>query len=174
MHRMNLSCFDIRHSEICCSSFPHIAGFPDTVLQRSRKRKADLIEGSLSKRPKDLLPGTFIPKHPEVTLRKSYRGVFESEWWDKWPRRELPAGPTTPINVNKMVSRAEQAGIKDMHSVNLVANNLRFGAPLGAKNAGRLPYEGPNNNSCYSNGHLWCDAMAGYIKKNFVCGPFKR
>lgn len=140
-------------------NFSSFTGFPDTVLSRSRKRKASLIRASASKRPKDLEAGTFSPKNPEVTRRSSYRGSFEEEWWSTWPRRDLPEGPKSPIDAEKLVNRATAAGVKDLHAIKLVAHRLVHGAPLGARQAGRLPYEGPNNKSCYLNGHLWCDAV---------------
>ena len=151
-----------------------LPGFPDPVLVRSRKRKASLIAASRSKRPKDLEPGIFVPKNPEVKRRSSYRGHFEDSWWSVWPKRGLPEGPKSPIDFAKLVKRAEAAGVRDLHTVKHVAHQLEHGAPLGARQAGRLPYEGPNNKSCYDNGHLWCDAVCSYIKCGFMCGPFLR
>ena len=65
-------------------------------------------------------------------------------------------------------------GFPDMQWVNRVADSLENGFRIGARGQGRANAEGKNLKSFYEEGYKAADAVADWITKGLMTGPFDR
>ena len=114
-------------------------------------------------------------KNPEIPVLKSYEGSAEDDFWEKFPKRELPERATTRVNVERFRSPVDDVKCKmsatEVRRANKVLEYLSEGA--GAYQRGELPpLNSANSKTAYENGALLTDTIATWIKKEFVAGPF--
>ena len=131
-------------------------------------------EGASSKRPDDPVPPPFEPKVPSIPRLDNYRGVLPDEYWAHWPRKELDWTPKPWISPTKLRSLALSVGFPDLDRVMKVADQLENGFRIGARGQGRTNAEGRNLQSFYVEGYKASDAIADWIQKGLMTGPFDR
>lgn len=125
-------------------------------------------------RPEEPIPPPFVKNHPEVPSLECYEGEYSDEFWSKWPRVPLPKKANSPIIVNAYERHCKSSGV-DSELLDRVVTNLREGAQLGARGAGRLPAQGKNLKNFYALGEKSLDAMCTWLHSDppFMAGPFR-
>ena len=151
-----------------------VPGIPDWYLKWAKERKTILQAGAASKRPDAPVPVPFVPKCSYIPKLESYRGVLPPEYWATWPRKELDPVPRPWISPTRLRSFAMSIGFPDMQWVNRVADSLENGFRIGARGQGRANAEGKNLKSFYEEGFKAADAVADWITKGLMTGPFDR
>jgi len=114
-------------------------------------------------------------KCPEIPILQSYKITPPAYFWAKFPARPLPNKPNTPVNIEALQS------ILKSHSSSLplaqqllaqkVVNELQHG--VDALQTRHLPAAIiPSSGSVLDHGPVFTDAVANWVKKGFVAGPF--
>ena len=70
-------------------------------------------------------------KNPEIPVLKSYEGSAEDDFWEKFPKRELPERATTRVNVERFRSPVDDVKCKmsatEVRRANKVLEDLSEG-----------------------------------------------
>ena len=114
-------------------------------------------------------------KNAEIPIIDSYEFGANSDFWNKFPKHELPVAASTRVNIGALKDRIEK--VKDdmtgaeVRRANKVLQDLEEGA--GAYQKSELPpLNSFNAKSAVENGALLTDTIATWVKKGFVAGPF--
>ena len=115
-------------------------------------------------------------KNPEIPLLASYKEDLDTEFWEAFPRAELPKEATTRVNVGAMKKHIESCRGKMSQSetrrAERVIRDLEKGADA-CQSVQLPPLCTANAQSAYENGALLTDTIATWVKKGFVAGPFE-
>ena len=114
-------------------------------------------------------------KKMEIPLLASYEKGADGEFWNKFPKKDLPRNASTRVNIDALKERVE--GVKNFMTctkarrADRVLSDLATGAEANQK-CELPPLNSYNAKSAYDNGALLTDVIATWIKKGFVAGPF--
>ena len=116
-------------------------------------------------------------KCPEIPVLKCFDKDPGEGFWSKFPSKELPKGPVTPICIEKFES------IVNQHSKKMTCHQLfRAKRCLESLKKGAQAYQSKslpgvftkNSPSLSENGILMTDTIGVWIKKGIVSGPFRQ
>ena len=115
-------------------------------------------------------------KNTEIKILDDYESEPGQEFWDNFPRRELPTEIFSKVNVKNLQEEIQLAKPKmskmELRRAEKAVKSLTEGAekfldrdlpPLNTRNA----------KSAVENGAVLRDTIATWIKKGFVAGPFE-
>ena len=124
-------------------------------------------------RPQPLVSPPFEPKNPEIQRLEDYSGIFEDEYWNKWPFNPLNLTPDPWIDPHALFMVALESNYTNLVEVCLMCSWLSEGAPLGAQGAARMPAQGENLQGMSLHGFEGLDAICCWVKQRLLMGPFK-
>ena len=114
-------------------------------------------------------------KNPEIPILPRYESFADEDFWNKFPKRELPQNATTRVDfvalrnhVESVKSRMSRTEVKRAEKVLM---DLEVGADSYQK-CPLPPLNSVNSVSATENGILLTDTIASWVKKGFVAGPF--
>ncbi len=114
-------------------------------------------------------------KWPEIPILDDYGKSPNAFFWEKFPRRQLPEGPETKIDVEKLDNRIEsnksKMTVHQYERSKKAVDYLRNGAPSFQKTVLPGCFE-KNSNSTVKNGQEVTEAIATWIKEGYAAGPF--
>jgi len=156
-----------------------------TVVEKNRNEagipqweKVDrwLDETVLPDYPEEIEKQPYVKKNPEVKTLENYREDPGEEFWEKFPKTELPKKAQTKINVEKLeeyITKIEgKITVTELRRAKKVLGDLRNGA--SAYQMKELPpVKAKNAESSFENGEMLTDQVAYMVKKGYVAGPFK-
>jgi hypothetical protein len=118
---------------------------------------------------------SYIQAKWDLPRLQNYKVKADDNFWSKFPKKEVPAGPSTVVKFEKLreavkiLSKALTCHQK--RRAGRLYMDLKYGAKSYQKT--RLPaLECDNSNSAYEHGFLLTDKIASWIEEGFVCGPF--
>jgi hypothetical protein len=114
--------------------------------------------------------------NPEIAKLENYSTKVPDEFWNKFQKRELPTGPETRINTDKLEEKIMYTKEKllphQFERARKALSFLMYGAPSFQKT--------PLLSCCVKNtpgtsqfGEDVADTIATWLKKGYVSGPFK-
>ena len=142
--------------------------------------EAEKVSFWLNKHERAFCPGK-LPvkkselKNSEIPLLSNYSKSAEESFWNKFPKRGLPEGATTRVNIAKLQERVENVKSKMSQTEYKRARKLLSDLANGADSCQKSelpPINCPNSPSAVENGALLTDTIATWVKKGFVAGPF--
>ena len=115
-------------------------------------------------------------KNKEIPVLNNYEGSASAEFWDKFPKNNLPVKASTRVNVDEFEKQIDKVKDKmtgtEFCRAQKAVRDLKEGA--GAYQKSELPpMNSYNARSAYDNGALLTDTIATWVKKGFVAGPFE-
>ena len=114
-------------------------------------------------------------KNSEIPFLNNYEISADESFWEKFPKRSLPAKASTRVNVEALRSHVEAVKSKmsrtEVSRVEKVLLDLAEGASAYQK-VQLPPLNSVNSRSATENGILLTDTIATWVKKGFVAGPF--
>jgi hypothetical protein len=113
---------------------------------------------------------------PEIPTLADYRICPGENFWENFPKRDLPLAPTTAINKPDLRKMLEES--KSMLTTHQYRHGLRclLDLKIGASAAQKCelpPITVRNADSAFEHGKLLTDKLATWIETGFVAGPFK-
>jgi len=135
----------------------------------------------------DWLNSTFFPDYEEEksfeyttknkTIPKldSYTQSPGDDFWEKFPKRDLPIEANTPINIPNLEflvkKYSEKLTIAERNRAWKVIQDLKYGADSYQDK--KLPaLATQNSQSTFENGEFLTDKIATWVIEKFVAGPF--
>jgi len=118
---------------------------------------------------------SFSQKCPEVPILANYKVTPSAKFWEIFPSRQIPSIPSTPVNILALQH------LLSVHADSLSAAQIQRGKKLihellhGVDSLQLRELPGaiiPNSGSVYTHGAVFTDALASWVKKGFVAGPF--
>jgi len=114
-------------------------------------------------------------KCPEIPTLQNYESPPPEEFWEKFPKRPLPAKPTTRVNLPMLKARINRAAagwtIHQKVKARKAIETLSKGGKSFQKSV--LPdITVPNAKSAFKHGELITDSIANFVKKGIIAGPF--
>ena len=113
-------------------------------------------------------------KNSEIPILNNYEISADESFWEKFPKRSLPAKASTRVNVEALRSHVEvksKMSRTEVSRVEKVLLDLAEGASAYQK-VQLPPLNSVNSRSATENGILLTDTIATWVKKGFVAGPF--
>jgi hypothetical protein len=114
-------------------------------------------------------------KWPNIPKLKDYRSVPANEFWENFPKKELPIAPTTTVNkpaLRKMlVASKNKLTIHQFRRGEKVLEDLQTGASAAQKTE-LPPITVRNASSAFENGRMLTEKIASWVETGFVAGPF--
>ena len=116
------------------------------------------------------LQKTFIPKFV-LPVVLDYQADPGEVFWEAFPSyRSLGGRPL--ISPTSLLSIGLASGIANVAGLDVVYQDLLSGANIGCSGTAREPTRSGNAPSCWDFSEHITDAVAGWIQKKFVAGPF--
>jgi hypothetical protein len=114
-------------------------------------------------------------KFPEIDILPSYEAKPNELFWEKFPFRDLPTVIGSRVNADILEDLLVRSSANLLFSETVrgykCISFLRFGAPLCLKkNLGSCFVK--NSKAALTHGAAVTDAIASWIQKGFVAGPF--
>jgi hypothetical protein len=114
-------------------------------------------------------------KDHSIPVLQNYRSSPDEDFWQKFPKKEVPNGPETAINVEKMRMYLNmyqnKLSIQQWNRGQRLLHSLVFGAPSFQKTS-LPPITVPNAPSAFIHGKCLTEKIASWIESGFVAGPF--
>jgi hypothetical protein len=114
-------------------------------------------------------------KWPQIPTIRNYRTIPENEFWEHFPKKELPTAPATLVNkpaLRKMlVASEDKLTIHQFRRGEKVLEDLQFGASAAQKTE-LPPITVKNASSAFENGRMLTEKIASWVETGFVAGPF--
>jgi hypothetical protein len=114
-------------------------------------------------------------KWPEIPILDDYGKYPSACFWEKFPKRQLPEGHETKIDVEQLDYRIEsnksKMTVHQYERSKKAVDYLRNGAPSFQKKVLPGCFE-KNSNSTVKNGQEVTEAIATWIKEGYAAGPF--
>ena len=114
-------------------------------------------------------------KNSEIPILNNYEISADESFWEKFPKRSVPAKASTRVNVEALRSHVEAVKSKmsctEVSRAEKVLLDLAEGASAYQK-VQLPPLNSVNSRSATENGILLTDTIATWVKKGFVAGPF--
>ena len=115
-------------------------------------------------------------KNKEIPLLTDYTKVPKKEFWDKFPKKELPKNPETGIDIKELEkiyfeNKAKLTECQKLRAEKAILN-LQIGGSSFQKNPPLTSAYNKNANKTYKYGATITDNIATWIKNGFVAGPF--
>ena len=113
----------------------------------------------------------FIPKNPEIPQLTDYISEPPAEWWNFWPRTDMPSTPQSRVNADFLEYMANKLNIKRRDILDNVISNLRQGADILCKGPGRTISKCKPAKSATEAGFAFSDVVVSWVKGKYVSGP---
>ena len=114
----------------------------------------------------------FTPKN-DLPILLDYVANPGPDFWEKFPVN-LQCETKSLIDADKLLRLAGNVGGVDADRLALVCGDLRDGADIGCRGAGRSGSHSPNAPSSYQFPRQVTDSIATWVKKKFVYGPVRK
>jgi hypothetical protein len=115
-------------------------------------------------------------KCPDVPNLPSGKFPAPSVFWEKFPVRDLPRSPTSPINVSGFCDMLRELKDKlspqELWKAEAVMHDLSEGAVAPLSKV-LPPIKVPNSPTVAVHGQVFKDTVAWWIRQGYVAGPFK-
>ena len=115
-------------------------------------------------------------KNLEIPELDSYEGHASEDFWEKFPKRELPTTVDTRVNTTafkrKIFAARNKMSRTEYNRAKRTLRNLKKGAKSYQK-APLPPVSTENSESTGTYGKYLTDTVATWVKKGFVAGPFE-
>jgi len=115
-------------------------------------------------------------ENSEIPTLDSYEGSANKEFWEKFPKNELPKKASTKINIRRFEKEIEKVKGRmtkmELKRANRVIKDLKFGAEAYQKRPELPPITVPNAKTSVTNGKMLSDKIGTWVKKGIVSGPF--
>ena len=118
-------------------------------------------------------PKPFNKIHKQIKTREDYRGAFEEEFWETFPKNNLPSKHESWICADTLEAEAKKVG----YNTKELAKTLKWirdGVELGCSGDSRKATSMPNMTSAYEYGERVTDAIAEWVHSGIAAGPFTR
>ena len=117
----------------------------------------------------------FEKKNKEIPKLGDYVNAPNEDFWEKFPKNELPKGCHTRVNVRNLEKLVKQNEIfltkSELNRASTIIRDLKSGAD--SYQLGDLPaISSGNSKSAFDYGELLTDKIATWIKDGYVAGPF--
>ena len=144
-----------------------VIGMVQSVVHTLLRKAADTVETASFPRPP---PVSFQPKNilPELV---SYREDPGDEYWIHFPNF-FPTSPQTKINFRMIPKLADEARFGNKDIVKWLVEGFTEGFRVGASLAARTSVETSNAKSAAVSGVRTSDAVASWVQKGYVSGPY--
>jgi hypothetical protein len=113
--------------------------------------------------------------NPEVVVFDDYRKKPPTEFWDSFPKADMPTEVSTRVNMDKMESMVKKNKSKmlpfQLERARKAISYLRRGAPVHKKLPPLPACFKKNTSSMYLHGKAVVDTVATWVKKGFAAGP---
>jgi hypothetical protein len=114
--------------------------------------------------------------NPEVVVLDDYPKKPPTEFWDSFPKADMPTEVSTRVNVDKMESMVDKNKGKmlpfQLQRARKAISYLRRGAPAHQKLPPLPACFNKNTSSTYLHGKAVVDTVATWVKNGFAAGPF--
>ena len=114
--------------------------------------------------------------NPEIVVLQDYRCKPPAEFWDSFPKADMPTEVSTRVNVDKMENMVDKAKGKmlpfQLERARKAISYLRKGAPAHQKLPPLPACFNKNTASTYLHGEAVVDTVATWVKNGFAAGPF--
>jgi hypothetical protein len=107
-----------------------------------------------------------------LPLLECYETAAKPDFWDVFPKNLVMVCKPL-IDADKLEQLACRVGLEGDPALLAVCRNLRVGADIGCEGVFRAATRSGNARSALEAGEQVTDAIATWIKKGFVAGPFK-
>jgi hypothetical protein len=117
----------------------------------------------------------FIPANPEIPVLESYSEQPDDSFWVTFPENmDLDGTAPYPIDTEVLLELAARAEYCDMGEIETVCHDLMMGCDQMLNRLKYYPTHNDNNQSVETTewGPKVIDAMATWIKKKIIAGPF--
>jgi hypothetical protein len=115
-------------------------------------------------------------ENKEILTLEKYDEPAPKEFWENFPKKDLPKRAKTRINVRRLEKEIEKVKLKmtkmELKRAKRIVQDLRFGAEAYQKEPQLPPIKVPNAKSAIDNGPMLTDKIATWVKKDIVAGPF--
>ena len=115
-------------------------------------------------------------KKLEIPELASYEGNASEEFWEKFPKGDLPTTVNTRVNTTafkqKIFAACDKMSKTEYNRAKRTLRNLQKGANSYQK-APLPPVSAKNSESTRTYGKYLTDTIATWVKKGFVAGPFE-
>ena len=116
----------------------------------------------------------FKAKCPEIPILKNYDFGAPRSFWNKFPvNKNIKKPGPFKLDAEQILSRATKCGVQNMRVVRGFVNDIKNGCNLKVDNDAYKPRKSNNAPSARDEGEKVSDALATWIKKGIVCGPFE-
>ena len=112
----------------------------------------------------------FVPKF-KLPAVEDYKSDPGPGFWAAFPVNRCRTGSPL-ISAIALMSLSLAVGLRDADRLNLVLDDLKKGADIGCFGDPRGPTHSKNAASCWEFADRITDAIAGWVDKRFVAGPF--
>jgi hypothetical protein len=117
------------------------------------------------------------PKWPDIPLLSDYSVPADTEFWKKFPSRNLPKGPETKINVERLrekVHKWKSSMTEHQFShASKAVEYLSFGAPSFQSEDLPACYV-KNASSTFTHGSKVTECIATWVSEGYAAGPFEK
>jgi hypothetical protein len=115
-------------------------------------------------------------KCPQIPALRNYREAPNEDFWEKFPKKDLPLAPATTVNKpalrDLLNSCRDKLTIHQFRRGTKVLEDLRIGASAAQKSE-LTPATVSNASSAYENGRMLTNKIASWVSPGFVAGQFK-
>jgi hypothetical protein len=115
-------------------------------------------------------------KNPEIPRLSDYKQEPSEQFWSSFPNNCNSGRVSTPINVKKLSELCSSVETFMTVQERLRASRTIVSLRKGAHSYQKSYLKGcvcPNGDSAFQQGDTVTDTIATWVKKDFVCGPFR-